>query len=1034
MITIMKASAGSGKTFTLAKKYIAMLLGSGNDREYRHILAVTFTNKATDEMKDRILHELYILSTEPEKSGYYGDFIPLAGSDGELRRRSHDILCNILHDYGAFSISTIDRFFQQTLKAFSREIGQFASYQIELEKESLVNESVDRILDSLTEDSPELLKWLTRNILERIETEGKYDLDGSLKRIALRLLGQEYRGQAEKYGIDTETACSLETVTRLREECRKVLSEFPASLQEAALAVDEVLKRSGVSADDTNRRFLPAIYKYTSLKRGEKIERPSASFMEKSSDCEMWFSKGKAKKYLPLVYPALEAPLKKFCGMFGEPYINYCTARIIDSQLYGLGVAGEFDRTFKELMKEKNVLCLDDSNLILKGIIDGSDAPFIYEKSGVRYEHFLIDEFQDTSLVQWENFVPLLRNSEAQGFDSLIVGDVKQSIYRWRGSEWNLLDTEVEKEFPDSVTETLRTNYRSLRNVVDFNNSFFPAAAEALDVLDGEHEGRKISEIYSDVVQTAASRDCPDGGRVTLEWCEKEKIGARVLEAVNEAVSHGASYGDIAVLVRGRKEGEKAAAGLIENGIPVLTDDTLGIGASLVVRRLISLLSLADNPQNTAGGFVASSLGISLPDSCTSLSELAETLLAALREHDPDTFAAETLYIQSFSDILQDYVAVNGNSLNGFLKHWEEKGRTKSISSPSSGNSVRIMTIHKSKGLDFPYVIFPCAESVKLYKAESKWCVPRIPDAAPDMFSGLFDVMLVSDTENTFFDGDYRKEKRMQHVDNLNIFYVALTRAAKGLYIISGKPSDKLSEALQQGSMPEFTDMSGILLWHIYGNCGALGFARQDMEDGSFRYVKGEFPDFSGRKRSAEDAAETTVLTEYLSWPIGERLLLRTDGADFFADGGTAGISASHRLRGIVLHDILSGVTVPSDLDASVRRAEESGALSAEEAASAKELLSARIASGRRRGWFPEDASAVRNEVSLVDTDGSIHRPDRMIFTEDGGVIVVDYTFGAPRPSYDRQVARYADICRRMGYASVKTALWYVDIDEVKEA
>lgn len=1034
MITIMKASAGSGKTFTLAKKYIGMLLGSANEREYRHILAVTFTNKATDEMKSRILHELHILSNTPEKSGYYADFVRLTGSEEKLKEKSHRILCNILHDYGAFSVSTIDKFFQQTLKAFSREIGQFASYQIELDKESVVNESVDRMLDNMTEDDSELLRWLTGNMLEQIETDGKYDLDNSLKRIAYRLRSQEYRDQAAKYGLDSGAVFSMDTVVRLRNECRKVFKEFAASVQEAALAVDGVLKRSGVSADETNRGFLAAIYRYTSLRRGERIERPSASFMEKSSDSEKWFSKSKEKKYLPLVYPALEAPLKRFCDMFGEPYRTYRTACVIDGQLYGLGVSGEFERTFNELLKEKNVMCLDDSNLILKGIIDGSDAPFIYEKSGVRYEHFLIDEFQDTASVQWENFLPLLRNSEAQGFDSLIVGDVKQSIYRWRGSEWNLLDTEVEKEFPDSRTETLRTNYRSLRNVVDFNNSFFPAAAEVLDILDGEHDGRKISEIYSDVVQAAASRDCPDGGRVTLEWCAKDDIGTRVFGAVNEAVEHGARYGDIAVLVRGYKDGENAAAGLIENGIPVLTDDTLLTGASVTVRRLVSLLSLADNPQNTAGGFIASSLGISLPESCTSLCDLSESLLDSLREHDPETFSAETLYIQSFADILQDYVAANGNSLNGFLKHWEENGTKRCINSPSSGNSVRIITIHKSKGLDFPYVIFPYAESVKLYRAGKKWCGLRETGEESGKFTGMFDVELSSGAESTFFDEAYRKETRLQHVDNLNILYVALTRASKGLYIISEMPSKKFVESLQNGDMPSFRDMSGILLRHIYGNFGDLGFTRQDREDGSFRYVKGEFPDFSLRKHPSEDAGQTGIMTEYRSWPIGDRLLLRTDGADFFDDGGASGVSASHRLRGIVLHDILAGVIVPPDLDAAVGLAERNGLLSEAEAASAKELLSARIASGRRRGWFPADASKVRNEVSLMDCDGTVHRPDRVIFTDDGGVTVVDYKFGAHRATYDRQVAVYADIFRRMGYGSVKTALWYVDTDEVRES
>lgn len=1049
MIQIMKASAGSGKTFNLAKKYISLLFRAGDSRAYRHILAVTFTNKATDEMKSRILKELYILSTAPEKSGYYHDFVPsLAGTPDELKKSAENILCNILHDYGAFAVSTIDRFFQQTLKAFSREIGQFASYQVELDRDSLVAESVDRILDSMTEKDSGLLKWLTENVLEQIEAGGRYSLDQSLKEMAGRLRSPEHRDQVEKYGIDEEAAYSKETLSDIRKTCRSVISGYYTEVSAAASRVIDLMLQNGVMPEDTKRHFMDKLYGYRDLKNGDTVPIPTASFLKNAADHENWFTKEKARTLLPKVYPLIEAPLNDFCALFGTPYQVYSTAVIIDRQLYGLGVAGELNRTFQALMKEKNVLCIDDSNTILKGIIDGTDAPFIYEKTGVRYEHFLLDEFQDTSRIQWENFRPLLHNSEAQGFDNLIVGDVKQSIYRWRGSDWNLLDAELEEEFPGASTTTLQSNYRSLGNIVAFNNAFFPVAAQILDDYCVQQGGRKISDIYSDVVQEVAAKG-EEGGSVSLTWCGKEMEQDKVLGSIARVRSYGAGYGDIAVLVRNNRSGESIASFLIDNNIPVITDDSLRVRSSLVVRRLVSLLSFADNPQDTVGGFLASTLDVVLPSDFHSIVDLAENLLRQLRAVDENVFDGETLYVQSFMDVLQDYVSVNGNTLRGFLKHWEEVDP--SISSPTLGDSVRVMTIHKSKGLDFPYVIFPYAETVTLYRPQSCWCRPEAGGTALESLpEGVFDVKLSSSSEQTLFSEDYRKECKMQYVDNINTLYVAFTRASKGMHIIAAAPPDKCVAAIDEGLQPDFRDMSQILYWFVATGAAGLDFRKEVSEDGSVEYVNGDIFDFasSGKARAMENGSDSgsgdssggtdpgakpmEMTVGYPSWSLAGRLIFKTDGADFFSDEGQAGVSASHRLRGIVLHDILSMVVLPSDLPDAVARSRADGRLNDHEAEDAMALLSERIASASSRGWFPDDASAVRNEVSLIDTDGSVFRPDRMVFRPDGEVLIIDYKFGSHRPSYDRQVARYADICRRMGYRKVSTFLWYVDVDETR--
>ena len=586
---ILKASAGSGKTYRLSHTYMDLLLSSREPYPYRHILAVTFTNKATAEMKDRILRNL------AEKA--------------KTDPRARALLTDLLHDYGAFSVSTIDRFFQQALKAFSREIGQFADYQIELDKDSLIAETMDRILDSLTEDSRDLLLWIRDSLQTTLENGRKYTVDEGLLETGRLLGNNEFRELAERYGISGNEAFSKERLGRIRKDCRAKIKDFESRV--AALGFP--------------------------VAPGEPVSP-------------------KNKKKLIQATPGLEE-------LFEEPYRIYCTARILDKLIFQLGLAGEFYREFDALLSEKNILCLDESNTLLRDIIAGSDAPFVYEKMGVRYEHFLLDEFQDTSRIQWDNFLPLLRESESKGGSNLIVGDVKQSIYRWRGSDWELLGGEVGKNFPDADVETMQDNWRSTRAVVGFNNRFFEYAAAQTG----------LSGIYSDVQQTprVSLKKEPQEGSVQVSFTDDQP--AAVLASVQAAHVAGAQWGDIAVLVRGKKEGAALASFLIGAGIPVISDDSLLLKSSPVVRRLVSLLICYDNPDDRIGRFLADSMDLEFPKEYHSLVDFCEELLREMRAWDPASFEGQVLFIQAFMDDLQGWVQVNGNNLRYFLKHWEEK-------------------------------------------------------------------------------------------------------------------------------------------------------------------------------------------------------------------------------------------------------------------------------------------------------------------------------------------------------------------------
>ena len=933
MIKILKASAGSGKTFALANRYLALLT---ERYAYRHILAVTFTNKATAEMKSRILKFL--------------------AESGDTRNK--EMLRDILHDYSAFAVSTIDKFFQQALKAFAREIGQVADYQIDLDKDALIREAMDSLLDSLTADDSEMLDWLRRSVSEDLEQGKKVSIEKNLYEMGSRLMMTEAGSTSE-----LKKRFGKKELAAIKANCDGIIADFTDRVNEAAKLVEVKNKTAAGQLDGYLKGF--GVW--------EKIPYPKASLMKEGAD-------------------------SRFCQLFeSERYRWYNTAWLLRDMAFSLGIAGEFYNAFENLLKEKNVMVLDESNTILKDIIAGSDAPFVYEKMGVRFEHFLLDEFQDTSNIQWENFRPLLRESEAGGHDNLIVGDVKQSIYRWRDSDWTLLGSQVTEEFPRATVEEMQNNWRSCREIVDFNNSFFSYAAEAI--------GRK--DLYADVCQKVRSGDS-QSGQVRVSFCDKADEISKVLESVREACAAGANYGDIAIVVRAKAEGAAIAEALIAEGVPVVSDDSLSVKSSLMVRKLTGILANHENPDDKINQYLAEAENVEFPEEYHSLTDLCENLLRQLQAASPEEFKGETLYIQAFMDELREWVDANGNELRYFLQHWNESKST--INSPAGTSAVRVITIHKAKGLEFPWLIFPYAEKVGFYKHDWRWCTlktegtPFIPEA-----EGAYPVDLTDGTADTLFADSLLREREMQKVDNINVFYVALTRAEKHLHIISALPP----KAFRESKNPEYKDFSQLL----YTFCGGLE-----------EYSRGEPYDFSRMERR-EKQDELDFPYTYCSIPIADRLKVSADASDFFGEDGAVGAAASPRRNGIVLHGILSKVQTPGDLRGAVDDAVIEGALSPEEGEDAFALLSERIAS--HAGWF---ARRGLNETTVFDAYGNQKRPDRVVIN-DGELTVIDYKFGESTPEsderYGRQVSGYMKIFRALGYGKVSGAVWYVVSDKL---
>ena len=1048
-VEIMKASAGSGKTFSLAREYIRLLLGSREPDAHRHILAVTFTNKATGEMKSRIIEELDTLARYADKSPYKDFLMEHCGftSLQELSNRSRKALEAILEDYGAFSVSTIDKFFQKVLRAFAREIGQNAEYQIELDKDSLVTEAVDSLLDSISPENKELLRWISDCALDRVEEGEGYNLEGSVREFADGYLSEGFRSKEARLGIDEKKAFSKENVRKLQAICKQVKEKFEEEFRKAAgdvLDVIDGLPGGTVSSNFRNRIVALKEEGADAIKMNWYTKDEAPDYWKNAlADGSGALSAAGRKKVPESTRAEVCSRLRTLEALHYKPLCEYRTADILRRQVSIFHLADALDKSFKSVLGEKKVLSIDETNAILRDIIDGTDTPFIYEKVGVRYAHFLLDEFQDTSLIQWDNFRPLLLNSISDGCYNLIVGDVKQSIYRWRNAEWKILDEEVEKTLGRTIVNPLDKNWRSAPGIIRFNNAFYARLTGEMDrqlgIADGE---RKIAGIYSDVKQEENGKfDIP--GSVEMTFCDKDEVYDRTTGAVLAAIDRGFALKDIAVLVRRNSVGAEVAQRLSAEHIDVVTNDSLRIGSSPVVRRLVARMTMKDNPKDAIGTYEAGEgFDVEGVDRCQSLIDMAETLV---RQMDRDEVNGDTPYLLAFMDLIRDYVDKNGNSLHGFLKFWKEEGSDKSISSPQGRDAVTIITVHKAKGLAFPFVVIPIPDNNSFANLWNPvWACPDMEGTSfGNVEKAMYRVKLSSSSLQTLFSRNYIDEKKMESIDSANVWYVATTRAAEAMHIVAPIPKDG---GVAGGPWPETKDI--VTAFHLFANDPDNGFTLDEPEPAGDEgeevpvcehYVFGELCPKAVRGPqgwSKPEMASRGEVLEYLGDGSEEtsrgKVVVRSDAKDFFSDGNGTGVQASARIKGVVLHRILESVMGPEDLHASVEKAVEDGQLGREQAEEAESMLAGAIASVADRGWFPGDPRRILDEREIFTAEGEelTLRPDRVVIDGDS-VQIVDYKFGAPKRSHVRQVAGYMRLYRAMGWNKVAGFIWYVEAGDV---
>ncbi|MCD8263773.1 MAG: UvrD-helicase domain-containing protein [Tannerellaceae bacterium] len=1076
MLTVYRASAGAGKTHKLTGEYLKLLFT--HPQAYRRILAVTFTNKATDEMKSRIIEELYKLAAG-RKSAYI-DLLTTTykRTEKQLRKQARVTLLTILHDYSAFNISTIDRFFQQTMRAFTREIGLQGGYGLEMDQDLVLSTAIDSLLGRLEQaDNKELLNWLLRFAEDKIESGGEWSLRRDIQSLAREIFKESYKAYSEQVQQDIANKDTLEAYkSKLYAIIRSVEAEA-RELGETGLAI---LAKYGIKISDFKRSCMSVLER---LAKGE-MKEPTATFTAVVDNLDGCFTKTTPEGIRQIIGCAfndgLNDCIKRIIALFAD-LTNYYTAREIVRYYYTLGILTDISQHVTEYRKEKNVMLIADTTELLNKVIGGSDAPFIYEKTGTRIEHYMIDEFQDTSGMQWSNFRPLMLESLSYERDNLIVGDVKQSIYRFRNSDWKLLDEQVQNDFrPDHLQEeTLKENWRSCRHIVEFNNTLFTVVPAILqdkynDTVADSSLTEKQKLVWSTRIMLAYDKcyqQVPPPfqakeGHVKVNFLadEEEKSWQeqaleQLLPTLERLQDEGYELKDIAILVRTNMEGAQVVDKLLayKENVPsdtykydIISDDALFIGSSSAVRFIIALLQYIRNPENQANAQLASVAYTVLkgdfkggvgavandaepvtafsPEQVRMLEELSRQSLYEMTEGVFRLFsgiipANEQVFVQAFLDMIADYSRKESADITRFLEWWEETGHRKTIATPEGQNAIRILTVHKSKGLGFKVVLLPFCDweiDHKPTKPVILWCRPKV---SPFDQLQLVPVKYSATLSNTIFAEDYFREKLHAYIDNLNTLYVACTRAKEEMVIFAPRPK----KVTDTGTLEKINSIADVLWTGLYTDMENTREGEKlislstcfNIEEGCF-----ELGNWWKTEETKKDSlADEISLSALYSISPDDRLHLRLKGKGFFFDD-------DRRKHGVLMHEVLSHIETSQDIAAAVDNYLWSGIINRCEATVLKKRLADLLCDSRVAGWY-DGTAKVLNEVDILFGKGLARRPDRVLVKQHC-VTVIDYKFGERKDKrHIQQVAGYLDLIRRMGYRELTGYLWYVELNEI---
>jgi ATP-dependent exoDNAse (exonuclease V) beta subunit len=913
MLTIYRASAGTGKTYALTGEYLKLLF-KGKD-VHKHILSVTFTNKATAEMKKRIIEELFNLS-DNQPSGY----IPLLSDftkkdENFIRRQARQILLSILHDYSSFNISTIDHFFQRTVRAFAREIGLQGNYRIELDETQMMEESVANMLADIEKsENKELMEWLLSFAEYKIEEGKGWDINRDIRNLGNQLFKESYKTFDEKI---REEMKQKQFLFEYKAELYKIIQTTHIKAKELGEKGNQLIKKQRLTPFDLIGGSRSPFFFFDKLAKGI-ITEPSNTFKNLVDNYERYTAKKatqEIKNAAENLYNNGMNDLINSIICFFESLTAYYTAQELVRNFYALGILTDLSEHIAKWREENNKMFISDSTELLNKVIDGSEVPFIYEKTGTWIEHYMIDEFQDTSNMQWTNFKPLVKDSLDNGRNNLIVGDIKQSIYRFRNSDWTLLAHQLTEDFPNHIQERdLNVNWRSFRNIVEFNNMIFNNIPSLLqDVYNQEvmnsslpDESKKrnckmIESAYENAGQFVAKPFMDKEGHVKIQFLEdteekdwKQQSVEKLPVIIEKLQKNGYELRDMAILTRTGAEGLLVAETLLEykeahpdsiHKYDIISEDSLTVSSSLSVRWAVSMLKYINQPDVVSNLYVAQMAYAMLKRKKLALSDynivnnnlktndifspfdrekmrelrqllhrsLYESAEGIFRLFETDIPENELVFVQAFLDTVAEYSMNETVDAGHFLNWWKEKGSKKKIITPDAQNAIRIMTVHKAKGLGFRIVIIPFADWKIDQKDSFLWCHPT---QKPFDKMTLVPVKYGKMLENTHFAKEYFHEKLHSYIDNLNTLYVAFTRAKEELIVIAPNPST------------DSVSIATLLFEGIKNNGEFFNEETKIFEAGEWQY--------SSREKKINDSEEV-IMRKFHSVSPDERIQLRLD-------------------------------------------------------------------------------------------------------------------------------------------------------------
>lgn len=1118
MLNIHKASAGSGKTFSLARQYIKLLLGYKNKetgqyildkspwRRHRTILAITFTNKATEEMKSRIIHELAVLADlEPgwtkqsDHLSYLTDVFNC--TDADLKTAADMALKQLLYDFSFFNVSTIDSFFQTVLRTFAREAEIPGNYDLDLDARSAIVEGVERTFDSISADSTiepakknQLIEWITKFMLSKLSIAKKatiFNRKSKLYEDLIKFVENltkdkfiEHRQQLFDYLSDphklAEFASQIDQlIIQFRRQAINSSTTALHIIESRGYDTDKKLKINGLLL-----KKLIAIGKNKDF--GSDLGQTVPGMM---SNPDKAFSKDLNKLLQSKPDPELYDAIQYACKCIWEHYTYGHQYLMITENIYFMGLLFTILTNAEDYRSENNTILLSDTNNLLHDIIGDDDAPFVYERVGLWLNHFLIDEFQDTSRLQWQNMQPLLNEGQSDNNDSLIIGDEKQCIYRFRNSDPSLLHHEVADYYNKQAEVTGKTiaentNWRSSARVVRFNNKFFNEAAESLN----------FSHIYGNVEQQVSPKnEKKNHGYVRINhiMCGNSTLATPttlqlLTEQIIQQIQAGYPPSQIAVLVRNAKEGiavidylmDQCATNPQLKDVTVMSDDSMLISSSPAVRRIISVMRYLASAEEDVDTLRAEkealagkksrqnkraydisklisrfeyfstqpdfkgeplmeaikSLEANSPISdidpadfkssqsakivSLNLQSLVESIIERfiIPENNTDRANNENLYISSFVDTLTDYCShAQATDLRAFLRWWDESGYKTKVTSSDEPMAIRVMTIHKSKGLEFkcvhiPFVNWPLANfkdpewfyvTEPFYGIDPKYNPPMIP---------LRPSSWMADSQ---FASQYDERCNEMILDEFNVLYVAMTRAIDSLtlsYNDYGASANKAGALLNNSATIKelslkVADGYGYPV-EIFTEGEPTQFEKEDKPLTAID-PKGKFEMPAYQSHYNTEHWKNIKLDDYINY-------------------------SAARQRGIILHDILSRIITARDIEHAVSSVANEGNIPLEDVPELTAALHQLIEQPEIAPWF-DPKCTVYCERSILLTNGKIRRPDRVIVNPDGSAVVVDYKFARENEAeYSQQVLTYMNTLKAAGYPAVEGYLWYVDTNTLR--